>query len=157
MNNKRRKFLKSAGSTALFASLGSSFFISCDNTEEIIDPDNNNNNSTSENGFTLDGSTYSINLDHPNFTVIKTSGGWYRFDEGGMLLVNVGQDIIRAFSSSCPHAGCRTSWKYSNENFTCTCHNAVFTNLGEKVSGPANSDLESFSVSRDENIITVST
>mgnify|MGYP001288667451 CR=1 FL=1 len=39
----------------------------------------------------------------------------------------------------------------------CTCHNAVFTNLGEKVSGPANSDLESFSVSRDENIITVST
>ena len=68
-----------------------------------------------------------------------------------------GQDIIRAFSSSCPHEGCRTSWKYSNENFTCTCHNAVFTNLGEKVSGPANSDLESFSVSRDENVITVST
>tara|TARA_B100000945_G_C20402069_1_gene607913 strand:+ start:1014 stop:1496 length:483 start_codon:yes stop_codon:yes gene_type:complete len=160
VNNKRRKFLKSAGSTALFACLGSSFFISCDNTEENIDPDNNNNNnnnSISENGFTLDGSTYSIDLDHPNFAIIKTSGGWYRFDEGGMLLVNVGQDIIRAFSSSCPHAGCRTSWKYSNENFTCTCHNAVFTNLGEKVSGPANSDLESFSVSRDENVITVST
>ena len=45
MNNKRRKFLKSAGSTALFACLGSSFFISCDNTEENIDPNNNNNNS----------------------------------------------------------------------------------------------------------------
>ena len=27
MKNKRRKFLKNAGSTALFASLGSSFFL----------------------------------------------------------------------------------------------------------------------------------
>ena len=154
MKNKRRKFLKSAGSTALFASLGSSFFLSCDDTEEVINPDENN---TSENGFTIDGDTYTIELDHPNFSILKSSGGWLLFNEGGMLLVNVGQDIIRAFSNSCPHQGCRTSWKYSNNNFTCTCHNAVFTNLGEKVSGPANSDLESFSVSRDENVITVST
>jgi len=152
----RRKFLKSAGSTALFTSLGTSFFVACSEAEEIIDPDNNNNN-VSENGFTVDGNVYTIELNHPSFSVLKSTGGWYLFNEGGMLLVNVGQDIIRAFSSSCPHDGCRTSWKYSNENFTCTCHNAVFTKLGEKVSGPANSDLVSFSVSRDENVITVST
>ena len=42
MISNRRKFLKSAGSTALFTSLGSTFFISCDDTEEVIDPDNNN-------------------------------------------------------------------------------------------------------------------
>ena len=154
MKNKRRKFLKSAGSTALFASLGSSFFLSCDDTEEVINPDENN---TSENGFTIDGDTYTIELDHPNFSILKSSGGWLLFNEGGMLLVNVGQDIIRAFSNSCPHQGCRTSWKYSNNNFTCTCHNAVFTNLGEKVSGPAPSDLSSYSVVRDNDIIIVST
>tara|TARA_Y100000814_G_scaffold85072_1_gene56989 strand:- start:426 stop:890 length:465 start_codon:yes stop_codon:yes gene_type:complete len=154
MKNQRRKFLKNAGSTALFTSLGSTFFISCDDTEEVIDPDNNN---TSENGFTIDGDTYTIELDHPNFSILKSSGGWLLFNEGGMLLVNVGQDIIRAFSNSCPHQGCRTSWKYSNNNFTCTCHNAVFTNIGERVSGPAPSDLTSYTVVRDNDIITVTT
>ena len=154
MISNRRKFLKNAGSTALFTSLGSTFFISCDDTEEVIDPDNNN---TSENGFTVDGDTYTIELDHPNFSILKSSGGWLLFNEGGMLLVNVGQDIIRAFSNSCPHQGCRTSWKYSNNNFTCTCHNAVFTNIGERVSGPAASDLTSYIVVRDNDIITVTT
>ena len=154
MISNRRKFLKNAGSTALFTSLGSTFFISCDDTEEVIDPDNNN---TSENGFTIDGDTYTIELDHPNFSILKSSGGWLLFNEGGMLLVNVGQDIIRAFSNSCPHQGCRTSWKYSNNNFTCTCHNAVFTNIGERVSGPAPSDLTSYTVVRDNDIITVTT
>lgn len=146
--------MKSAGSTALFTSLGSTFFISCDDTEEVIDPDNNN---TSENGFTVDGDTYTIELDHPNFSILKSSGGWLLFNEGGMLLVNVGQDIIRAFSNSCPHQGCRTSWKYSNNNFTCTCHNAVFTNIGERVSGPAPSDLTSYTVVINNDIITVTT
>ena len=155
MENKRRKFLKNAGSTALFASLGSSFFISCDDTEEVIIPDDNDNNS--ENGFTVDGDTYTIDLDHPDFSVLNLVGGWLLFNEGGMILVNVGQDIIRAFSNSCPHQGCRTSWKYSNDNFTCTCHNAVFTNLGERISGPAPSDLTSYSVVRDNDIITITT
>ena len=155
MKNKRRIFLKNAGSTALFASLGSSFFISCDDTEEVIKPDDNNENSTSENGFTLDGNTYTIELNHPSFSVLKSAGGWYLFNEGGMLLVNVGQDVIRAFSNSCPHAGCRSSWKYSNENFTCTCHTSIFTNEGTLVSGPANSDLDSFSTSRDDDKLTV--
>ena len=155
MKNKRRKFLKSAGSTALFASLGSSFFISCDDTEEVIIPDDNDNNS--ENGFTVDGDTYTIDLDHPDFSVLNLVGGWLLFNEGGMILVNVGQDIIRAFSNSCPHQGCRTSWKYSNDNFTCTCHTSIFTNDGTLVSGPANSDLDSFTATRDNDILTVST
>ena len=115
------------------------------------------NNINSENGFIVDGDTYTIDLDHPDFSILKSSGGWLLFNEGGMLLVNVGQDIIRAFSNSCPHQGCRTSWKYSNNNFTCTCHNAVFTNIGERVSGPAPSDLTSYTVVRDNDIITVTT
>ena len=154
MKNQRRKFLKNAGSTALFASLGSSFFVSCNDIDIDI---NSNNNINSENGFIVDGDTYTIDLDHPDFSILKSSGGWLLFNEGGMLLVNVGQDIIRAFSNSCPHQGCRTSWKYSNNNFTCTCHNAVFTNIGERVSGPAPSDLTSYTVVRDNDIITVTT
>ncbi|MEC8679753.1 MAG: Rieske (2Fe-2S) protein [Bacteroidota bacterium] len=158
--SNRRKFLKSAGSTALFTSLGSSFFIGCSTSEEVIQPDNNNNNNNNvspDDGYSVDGGNYIIELNHSNFSILKTTGGWYRFDRGGMLLVNVGQNIIRAFSSSCPHAGCRTSWRYTNNNFNCTCHGAVFTNDGTVISGPANSDLESYNVTREEDIITVST
>ena len=36
MKNKRREFLKTAGSSALFASLGSSFFISCSDENDDL-------------------------------------------------------------------------------------------------------------------------
>ena len=98
-----------------------------------------------------------IELNHPSFSALKSTGGWYLFNEGGMLLVNVGQDIIRAFSNSCPHQGCRSSWKYSNNNFTCTCHSAIFTNEGALVSGPADSDLTSYVAQKDDEILKVTT
>ena len=142
----RRKFLKNAGSTALFASLGSSFFISCDDSEDNVTPDD---------GYTSEGNVYTIYLDHPSFSLLASNGGWKMFNEGGMLIVNVGQNIIRAFSNACPHADCRTSWQYSNENFTCTCHTSIFTNDGTRVSGPANQDLTSYSASLKDNILTV--
>ena len=55
MKNKRRKFLKNAGSTALFVSLGSSFFLSCDDTEDVINPDDNNENIAPEMDLLLMG------------------------------------------------------------------------------------------------------
>ncbi len=151
--NDRRKFLKTAGSTALFTSLGSSFFISCDDANDDVTP--NPNPIVSENGYTKDGNVYTIDLNHSNFSILKTEGGFKKFNEGGMLIVNVGQNIIRAFSNACPHDGCRTSWTYSNKNITCTCHTSIFTNDGTFVSGPANSDLDSYNASLDNNILTV--
>ena len=147
----RRKFLKNAGSTALFASLGSAFFISCDESDDNVTPPN----TVPEDGYTSEGSVYTIYLDHPSFSLLKSSGGWKEFQEGGMLLVNVGQNVVRAFSIVCPHADCRDSWEYSNENFTCTCHTSIFKNDGTRVSGPANQDLTSYSASLKDNILTV--
>ena len=73
-----------------------------------------------------------------------------------LLLVNVGSDIIRAFSSVCPHAQCRTSWAYANNNFTCTCHDSIFKNDGSFVSGPAaGQDLKSLTAKVEDNILTV--
>ena len=106
----RRKFLKNAGSTALFASLGSSFFISCDDSEDNLTP----TPTVPDDGYTSEGNVYTIYLDHPSFSLLASNGGWKMFNEGGMLIVNVGQNIIRAFSNACPHADCRTSWQYSN-------------------------------------------
>ena len=71
--SNRRKFLKSAGSTALFTSLGSSFFIGCSTSEEVIQPDNNNNNNNNvspDDGYSVDGGNYIIELNHSNFSIL---------------------------------------------------------------------------------------
>ena len=146
----RREFLKNAGSTALFTSLGSSFFISCDEATEEVNP-----NPTLENGFTQEGNIYTIDLNHSDFSSLKNNGSWKLFSEGEMLLVNVGSNIYRAFTNSCPHSGCSDSWGYSNNNFTCTCHTSIFSNNGSFISGPANQDLKSFTCTLDRNILTV--
>ena len=85
-----------------FATLGSSF-ISCDDTSETVTSPPNNNNNQSGEGYTVDGNVYTIDLTNSSFSNLQSSGGWKRFDEGGMLIVNVGQGVIRAFSNSCPH------------------------------------------------------
>ena len=157
--NKRRKFLKNAGSTALFASLGTSFLVSCSTTEENVDPTLPPDETGGETGvgFTVDGDVYTFDLTHSSFTALKSVGGWKRFDQGGMLLVNVGQNIIRAFNSSCPHAGCRTSWGYSNNNFRCGCHGATFNNQGSVLSAPGGTgDLISFTAVLEDDVLTVS-
>ena len=153
----RRKFLRNASSTALFATLGSSFFISCDESSDTATPplDNNNNNESGE-GFTVDGNVYTIDLTHTSFSNLQNSGGWKRFDEGGMLIVNVGQGVVRAFSNSCPHQGCRTSWGYTNQNFKCGCHNAIFSNSGSFITGPnGTGNLSSYTASVNNDILTI--
>ena len=82
-------------------------------------------------------------------------GSWKLFSEGAMLIVNVGSNVIRAFSNECPHASCRTEWSYSNNNFTCGCHISIFSNSGNFITGPANSDLTSYVASINENYLTI--
>ena len=159
--NKRREFLKNAGSSALFTALGTSFFSSCSEAEETIDEisdeENTEENTETSVGFTVDGNVYTIDLDHPSFSSLKIQGGWKRFDQGAMLIVNVGQNIIRAFTSVCPHAGCRTSWGYSNNNFRCGCHGALFNNQGSVLSAPGGTgDLDSYTAVVENTTLTVS-
>ena len=154
MKNKRREFLKTAGSSALFASLGSSFFISCGDDDDLLPI---TIDEFAETGYVKDGNLYIIDLNHSSFSTLTNEGSWKLFSEGAMLIVNVGSNVIRAFSNECPHASCRTNWQYSNENFTCTCHDSIFSNSGNFITGPANSDLTSYIASINENYLTIST
>ena len=151
MKNKRREFLKTAGSSALFASLGSSFFISCGDDDDLLITIDE----FAETGYVKDGNLYIIDLNHSSFSTLTNDGSWKLFSEGGMLIVNVGSNVIIAFSNECPHDSCRTNWQYSNENFTCTCHTSIFSNSGDFISGPANSDLTSYIASIDGNYLTI--
>ena len=56
--------------------------------------------------------------------------------DGTDILIKRNPGGIEAFSSVCPHLGCRVHWVPSRKEFFCPCHNAVFDGDGVAVSGP---------------------
>jgi Rieske Fe-S protein len=56
--------------------------------------------------------------------------------EGNLILVTRTEAGFQAFSSTCPHLGCRVHWEAEKQRFFCPCHNGVFTAEGVAVSGP---------------------
>ena len=54
------------------------------------------------------------------------------------LLTNTGDGIqpFIAFSSRCPHLGCKVHWEGKNKRFFCPCHGGAFNANGEATQGP---------------------
>jgi Rieske Fe-S protein len=153
MNEKkvvsRSDFLKTAGSTALFAFLGIGF-AGCTNrvTDSSID-------SGDAEAIQIIGNRVILNLDHPNLEDLNREGGWRLITEAEVLAVNVGSNMIRAFTSVCTHAQCSTSWNFREGEFICGCHLSRFNTGGEVTRGPATEDLQEFDVNRDGQAITI--
>ena len=153
-NNKtRREFLQKAGSTALFAALGISFLSSCGSSidDDATMPGGMPNNTT---GIRVEGNITNLDLTQANLSNLKNQGGWLLIRQSQLLVVNVDGQTIRAFTSVCTHSGCDNAWAYSNSQFICNCHGSVFSNGGQRLSGPANRDLQEFSVQRNgDNVV----
>ncbi|WKK79577.1 Rieske (2Fe-2S) protein [Marivirga arenosa] len=154
LTEERRDFLKKAGGFAVMSMFGLSFFTSCSDENDPT-PDNNSSNPTdggnTTEGIQIDGNTITIDL-----TVIdelNSNGGWVLIEEAQTLVVNDGE--IKALTSVCTHSGCDKDWSLQGGNFVCSCHGSVFTTDGEVVSGPANGDLQKFSVIVEEDIVTI--
>ena len=45
-------------------------------------------------------------------------------------------DGFRVLSDVCPHLGCRVHWKADRKIFFCPCHDGVFDEEGNAISGP---------------------
>lgn len=56
--------------------------------------------------------------------------------KGDEVLVKRTKDGFLAFSSTCPHLGCKVRWEADATRFFCPCHNGVFNADGVAVSGP---------------------
>lgn len=56
--------------------------------------------------------------------------------DGTEILIKRKPAGIEAFSSVCPHLGCRVHWVPDRKEFFCPCHNGVFDGDGVAVSGP---------------------
>jgi Rieske Fe-S protein len=56
--------------------------------------------------------------------------------QGNEILVKRNPADFQAFSTVCPHLGCRVRWEAENSQFFCPCHRGVFDENGVAVSGP---------------------
>ncbi len=56
--------------------------------------------------------------------------------EGKQILIKRDESGLKAFSSVCPHLGCRVHWEGEKHRFFCPCHGGVFTEDGVAIAGP---------------------
>lgn len=164
-SESRRKFLRTAGSTALFAALGIGFY-GCGS--DTVSTDINGGGTTEPGagfstvsgntaGVTISGGVVELDLGSDPLQFLKTQGSAILITGANVLAVNVGGQNIRAFTSVCTHQGCSTNWTYGDGQFTCTCHNSRFDSSGSVTRGPATRDLAEFSVSRDGDKVVITT
>jgi len=155
----RKKFLKTAGSTALFAYLGIGF-IGCSESasyldENIVENDPINNNVNSGISISNNGNTITIDLTANDVSALNNPGGWLFISAASTLVLNVGETTIRAFTSVCTHQGCSDSWQFANNQLECTCHGSRFATDGSVIRGPASRDLNEFNVVRNGDVIAI--
>ena len=73
--------------------------------------------------------------------------------EGREILIRRSESGLSAFSSVCPHLGCRVHWEGDKNEFFCPCHKGIFNSNGAAISGPpaeAHQSLQKVSVEVDE-------
>lgn len=150
LTESRRKFIEKSGSAAVLALFGAAFFTSCSS-----DGDDNPTNTLppgTDTGIIVAGSTIRINLGIQNG--LNTDGAWLLITEAQTLVANVGGSFF-ALTSVCTHSACDRNWTFSNEEFTCTCHNSKFNTAGNVLQGPAVQPLTPFSTSVSGEFLTI--
>lgn len=156
----RRSFLKEVCPTVALAFFGVSFLEACSSGDDDVDatiPGNGNGSNSgsgneNNNGFAANGSTYTIDLTHSNFSNISTVGGWMNGKGIGIpaLFLRISSSEIQAFTNKCPHQGTDNRWELSNDNsrFKCNQH-------GNSYSADCNSALTCYSSSINGDTLTV--
>jgi Rieske Fe-S protein len=99
------------------------------------------------------GSINKIELGTPTLfkARIERQTGWIVNQEevSVYVLTEDGREFI-AMSNICTHLGCRVRWIEDRDQFFCPCHNGVFDEQGNVVSGPVPRPLDRFEVMVEE-------
>jgi cytochrome b6-f complex iron-sulfur subunit len=108
---------------------------------------------TKDTGVTTSVTNIILDLSLSVNSALNISGGSKTTQN--VIIVNTGNDSFIAVSSICPHQGCTVNYDSPSGEIKCPCHNSVFTTSGDVVSGPAPSALQSFTVTKAGNILTI--
>jgi cytochrome b6-f complex iron-sulfur subunit len=149
LTEARRAFLKKSGALAVMSVFGVGFFTGC---SEDTDPGTPPAPSTGQ-GVQFSNNVLTIDLSQT--PALANAGGWALISQARVLVANTGGNQFTALTSVCTHSGCDRNWSFSNNVFTCSCHNSRFNVDGSVVNGPALRPLASFPVSRNGNVLTI--
>jgi len=169
----RRTFLKEVCPTVAFAFFGISFLEACsadsleDDTNTQTTPQNDNGGSSdsgdnSGNGFTKNGSTYTIDLTHSNFSSkLSNVGNWMNGQSLGIpaLFLRISSDEIKAYTNICPHNNQQNQWSYqsANNRFKCDVHGNSYPDDCNSAGSDGNRlKCYNSSLSGDELTVTIS-
>lgn len=132
----RKEFIKKGGSLVALTVMGLSSSCSDDDPAPSL------------------GEELVIDLSQAPFDALQNEGAWILHPDKNVIIVNF-EGNIRAFTSICTHSNCSRNWVFGTTQATCTCHGSKFDYAGKVISGPANSDLANFAVSKDGNTLTI--
>ena len=95
------------------------------------------------------GPASKVELNTPTLfkVTVENQTGWIASEEelSFYVLTENGRDYI-AMSNICTHLGCRVRWIDEQQQFFCPCHNGVFNEGGQVVSGPPPRPLDRYEV-----------
>ncbi len=87
-------------------------------------------------------------------TTIERQTGWIvNQEELSVYVITRDGREFTAMSNICTHLGCRVRWIEDRTQFFCPCHNGVFNQLGEVVSGPVPRPLDRYEVKVEDGQI----
>jgi cytochrome b6-f complex iron-sulfur subunit len=98
------------------------------------------------------GQTITLDLSLPENAALNNAGGTKIVQN--VLIANTGANFF-AVSSVCTHEGCTVGYNHSAGKIQCPCHFSEYSTNGSVLMGPALSPLESYSVSRTGNVLTI--
>ena len=61
---------------------------------------------------------------------------------GSVLLFREGDETVLAWSTVCPHLGCRIDWEAGRDAFFCPCHASVFAADGSRENAISPRDMD---------------
>jgi len=98
------------------------------------------------------GTKIDIDLSLPANAALNTAGGSLYVQS--IIVVNTGTTYV-ALSSVCTHQQGTVAYNTTSGNLVCPNHGSAFSVGGSVVNGPAASPLESYQVSKNGNILTI--
>ena len=72
-----------------------------------------------------------------------------------LVIVRTGEKEVKALSTVCTDLGCTVYWQKDKKEFYCPCHQAVFDENGNVLSGPPPRPLDSYRVEIEGNNVFI--